>query len=314
MRVVVTGGAGFIGSNLVRSLLSGGNDVLVLDDLSTGKPENLDPRAGMRTLDILDDALPGVIAEFAPDAVVHLAAQASVTASIRDPERDRAVNAEGTRRVAAAARDAGAKRVISASSAAVYGEPEMLPLPETARLAPINPYGNSKLEAEGLLVAELAGTGTDYASFRFSNVYGPRQDAEGEGGVVAIFLASVHEGRAPVIFGDGSQTRDFIYVGDVVAAIVAALHAEQPLAPAGDERGAYNVSTGERTSVEALVMAVRQAAQYLGPVERAEPREGDIVHSALDPAKAAERFGWQAAVGLDDGIAMTWRWYAAQGA
>lgn len=314
MRVVVTGGAGFIGSNLVRSLLSGGNDVLVIDDLSTGKPENLDPRAAMRTLDILDDALPGVIAEFAPDAVVHLAAQASVTASIRDPERDRAVNAEGTRRVAAAARDAGAKRVISASSAAVYGEPEMLPLPETARLAPINPYGNSKLEAEALLVAELAGTGTDYASFRFSNVYGPRQDAEGEGGVVAIFLASVQEGRAPVIFGDGSQTRDFIYVGDVVAAIVAALHAEQPLAPAADERGAYNVSTGERTSVEALVMAVRQAAQYLGPVERVEPREGDIVHSALDPAKAAERFGWRAAVELEDGIAMTWRWYAAQGA
>lgn len=314
MRVVVTGGAGFIGSNLVRSLLSGGNDVLVIDDLSTGKPENLDPRAAVRTLDILDDALPGTIAEFTPDAVVHLAAQASVTASIRDPEHDRAVNAEGTRRVAAAARDAGAKRVISASSAAVYGEPETLPLPETARLAPINPYGNSKLEAEGLLVAELAGTGTDYASFRFSNVYGPRQDAEGEGGVVAIFLARVHEGRPPVIFGDGSQTRDFIYVGDVVAAIVAALHAEQPLAPASDERGAYNVSTGERTSVEALVMAVRQAAQYLGPVERVEPREGDIVHSALDPSKAERCFGWRAAVELEDGIAMTWRWYAAQGA
>lgn len=312
MRVLVTGGAGFIGSNLVRALISGGEDVFVVDDLSTGKPENLDPRAGFRHLDILDEELAAVFAEFGPEAVVHLAAQASVAASLRDPGRDRAVNADGTRRVAEAARAAGVRRMISASSAAVYGEPAELPLSEGSRTEPLTPYGASKLEAEGLLRDTLEGSGTDHASFRFSNVYGPRQDAEGEGGVVAIFCARMRDGLAPVVYGDGSQTRDFIYVGDIVSAIIAALDSEAALAPDSDSRGAYNISTGERTSVEALIGALRQAANYLGPVERAEPREGDIVHSVLDPSKAARAFGWRSGVDLPTGIASTWRWFAAQ--
>ena len=159
MRVYVTGGAGFIGSNLVQALLAGGHNVMVVDDLSVGTPDNLDPRAGFRKLDILDEALAAHLAEFAPDVVIHLAAQASVTESLRDPERDRLVNAEGTRRVAAAARDSGARRVISASSAAVYGEPSELPLKESSATVPVNPYGASKLEAESLLAGELRGTG-----------------------------------------------------------------------------------------------------------------------------------------------------------
>jgi len=306
MHVLVTGGAGFIGSNLVRALLSGGHRVAVVDDLSTGSPENLDPRADFRRLDILDDGLSDYVAEVAPDAVVHLAAQASVVASLRDPERDRAVNAEGTRRVAAAARAAGARRMISASSAAVYGEPAELPLTEHSETLPTNPYGSSKLEAEGLLAAELADGATDFASFRFSNVYGPRQDAAGEGGVVAIFCDRIRTGQRPVVFGDGSQTRDFIYVGDVVGAIVSALFSEAALA------GSYNISTGERTSVDGLVMALRQAAHYLGAVDRAPAREGDIVHSVLDPSLAAATFGWKANVSLDTGIALTWRWFESR--
>lgn len=309
MRVLVTGGAGFIGSNLVHALIAAGNTVGSIDDLSTGKPENLHPHAWSRTLDILDDAFPAAVAEFAPDAIVHLAAQASVGVSLRDPERDRAVNAEGTRRVAAAAKAVGARRMISASSAAVYGEPAELPLRETAAKAPMSPYGCSKLEAESLLAAELAGSGTDFASFRFANVYGPRQDAAGEGGVVAIFLDRVKAGQPPVIYGDGTQTRDFIYVGDVVGAIIAALDSETTLAGEGADGPAYNVSTGARVSVDELVMSIRQTAHYLGAVEHGPAREGDILHSALDPAKAAEAFGWRAGVELPTGIAATWRWF-----
>ncbi len=312
MRVLVTGGAGFIGSNLVRALLSGGHDVSVVDDLSTGSAENLDPRAGFRRLDILDDALPALVEELAPHVVVHLAAQASVAVSMRDPARDRAVNAEGTRRVAAAARQAGAERVISASSAAVYGEPAELPLKESSRKEPTSPYGSSKLEAEELLASELDGTGVDYASFRFSNVYGPRQDAAGEGGVVAIFSDRIRRGEPPLIYGDGSQTRDFIFVGDVVAAILMASLYEGRLSSAPGESAAYNVSTGATISVNELLMALRQAASYFGPAEHAPAREGDILHSSLDPSRAAEVFGWSANVELESGIALTWRWFASR--
>jgi UDP-glucose 4-epimerase len=309
VRVLITGGAGFIGSNLVRALLAAGHVVAVVDDLSTGRPENLDPRAVSRTLDILDPQFAGVCADFAPDAVVHLAAQSSVTVSLRDPERDRLVNAEGTRRVAAAAREAGAHRVLSASSAAVYGEPAELPLVETSPTAPVNPYGASKLEAESLLASELDGTGVDFASLRFSNVYGPRQDAEGEGGVAAIFLARVRDGLPPSVYGDGMQTRDFIFVGDVVAAVLAALAYEGRLAEKGP---AFNISTGTRASVQELVGAVRVAAGYLGPVEHEPAREGDIAHSVLDPSRAEATFGWRANVGLETGMALTWRWFAQQ--
>ena len=314
MRVLVTGGAGFIGSNLVFALLSGGHAVGIIDDLSTGKAENLHPHAWFRTLDILDPTMPDVVAEFAPDAVVHLAAQASVSESLRDPERDLAVNAEGTRAVARAARQAGVLRVISASSAAVYGEPDesLLPLPEDAPKAPANPYGSSKLAAEGMLAKELAGSGTDYAAFRFANVYGPRQDAAGEGGVVALFCASISEGRAPIVFGSGGQTRDFIYVGDIVGAIIAALLSEGPLAQGGGDAAAYNISTGTETSVNQLLMALRQTSGFLGAADERPARAGDVERSSLSPAKAERVFGWMARQELDHGLAMTLRWFASR--
>jgi len=314
MRVLVTGGAGFIGSNLVFALLSGGHDVGVIDDMSTGKAENIHPYAWFRTLDILDPAMPAAVAEFAPDAVVHLAAQASVGASIRDPERDFAVNAEGTRAVARAAREAGATRMISASSAAVYGEPDasQLPLPETALKAPANPYGSSKLAAEGTMAAELAGTGTDFAAFRFANVYGPRQDAAGEGGVVALFCASISAGTSPVVFGTGEQTRDFIYVGDIVAAILAALLSESPLALGDGDGASYNISTGLEISVNELLMSLRHTASFLGAVDARPARDGDVDRSSLDPSKAQRVFGWAARQELDTGLSMTWRWFASR--
>lgn len=312
MRVLVTGGAGFIGSNLVRALLGSQHDVFVVDDFSTGSPDNLDPRAGFRKLDILDKEFAVVVAHFAPEIVVHLAAQASVVVSIKDPERDHAVNVDGTAAVAQAARRAGARRMISASSAAVYGEPESLPLTETSHKAPTSPYGSSKLEAEGVLAEALHGSATDFASFRFSNVYGPRQDAAGEGGVVAIFCDRMAKEEPPVVYGDGRQTRDFIYVGDIVAAIMAAMIAEGPLANDGVDGPAYNISTGERTSVEQLLIALRAAAGYFGPQINEDAREGDIVDSVLDPAKAASAFGWKAGVDIPRGIELTWRWFARQ--
>jgi UDP-glucose 4-epimerase len=264
-------------------------------------------------MNILDPEFSSNVEEFRPEAIVHLAAQASVSESLRDPERDWAVNAQGTRIIAEAALATGATRVISASSAAVYGEPAEtdLPLLETAPKAPANPYGKSKLAAEGMLAEVLLGTNVDFASFRFSNVYGPRQDAEGEGGVVALFAAALAEQRPPRIYGSGDQTRDFIYVADVVGAITSALVADTRLAQDAGDASAYNVSTGLETSVNELFVAMRRASDYEGEAERAAAREGDVVRSSLDPHKAARTFGWQAHQTLELGTRMTWRWFAA---
>lgn len=308
MRVLVTGGAGFIGSNLVHALVGSGDAAGVIDDLSTGSAGNLHPAAWFRHLDILDPAFADAVAEFGPEAVVHLAAQPSVQESIKDPARTHAVNVEGTRVVARAALAAGARMVLSASSAAVYGESAVLPLPETAAKGPANPYGTSKLEAETALTEELRGR-TDFANLRFSNVFGPRQNWRGEGGVVAIFAAQMAAGDEPVIFGDGAQTRDFIYVGDVVSAIVAALDSESPLAGEGRDGPAYNISTGAEVSVEELALKIRPLAGYTGSIAHAEERPGDIERSALDAAKARETFDWTASVPLDVGLTATLRWF-----
>lgn len=309
MRVLVTGGAGFIGSNLVHALV-GSHEVGVIDDLSTGHAENLHPAAWNRTMDILDELLPAAFAEFAPDAVVHLAAQSSVPRSIVDPVRDWAVNVDGTSRVAAAAAAAGARRVLSASSAAVYGEPAEIPLKEGSPTAPVNPYGSSKLAAETALAEQLSARGVDFASFRFSNVYGPRQDSQGEGGVVAIFCSELAADRVPIIHGSGAQTRDFIYVADVVAAIVSALEFDGRLADGGPSGPAYNISTGEEVSINGLANAMRQVAGFYAPYESATERAGDVMRSSLDPAKAYQTFGWRSVVPLESGLGPTFRWFA----
>lgn len=309
MRVLVTGGAGFIGSHVVDALASD-HRVGVIDDLSTGSLDNVPQGVWFKQLDITDPGLSIAIGEFKPNAIVHLAAQASVTASIADPERDWQVNAEGTRRVAGAAARCGAVRMISASSAAVYGEPSSLPLVETSQKAPTNPYGQSKLVAEEMLASELVGTSVDFASFRFANVYGPRQDWQGEGGVVAIFSARIAGKTPATIYGDGEQTRDFIFVGDVVAAILAALSSDAQLSTASDGGPAFNVSTGTETTVNELARILAAGAGADVEFVHEPARIGDVARSVLDPAKARSVFAWDARKPLVDGLRETYEWFA----
>ena len=313
MRVLVTGGAGFIGSNLVPMLIDAGHEVGVVDDLSTGFERNLDPRAWSRVLDICDPALAATVAGFGPEAVVHLAAQVDVQVSIADPAFDHKVNVEGTRAVAAAARSAGARLMLAASSAAVYGPDVPVPTPESAAKAPFNPYGEHKLIGEAVLAETFGGDGRDYASLRFANVYGPRQSALGEGGVVAIFARRMVLGETPVVYGDGGQTRDFVYVADVCRAIIAAIGAPGPLATPGTDGHAYNVSTGLRTDVESLADLMREATGYEGAVTHEAERPGDVRDSALDPSKARAALGWKAGMDLREGIGLTAAWFEAEG-
>ncbi|MDO8847419.1 MAG: NAD-dependent epimerase/dehydratase family protein [Coriobacteriia bacterium] len=309
MRVVVTGGAGFIGSSLVYALISGRSEVSIIDDLSTGSMDNVHPAAAFRRLDITGPGLAEAIAAASPDVVVHLAAQVSVHVSIADPELDRRVNVEGTRAVAEAAVAAGARRVLFASSAAVYGDPTELPLTEESPTAPAVPYGHSKLAAEGVLAEVLRPAGVDFAAFRFANVYGPRQKAEGEGGVVAQFGTRMARRETPVIYGTGKQTRDFIFVADVVNACVQAAEFEGTLALPGANGPAYNISTGRATSVNMLAEGLRVTMRYPGTIEHVDPRAGDVDESVLSPEKAERIFGWRAAVELQTGLGGTAAWF-----
>jgi UDP-glucose 4-epimerase len=292
----VTGGAGFIGSNLVDALVARGDEVTVVDDLSFGKRENLNPQATFVERDIRD----GVDLDDA-EVVFHLAAQADVQTSVREPDRDAQVNVVGTVRVAEAAREAGAQVVFSSTGGAIYGECER-PAEESSPLAPMSPYGIAKLCAEQYLTGWNRIHGTRNVVLRFANVYGPRQDAGLEGGVVSIFLERMARGDETVIFGDGGQTRDFVYVGDVVASLLAAV---------GRDGGIFNIGTGEETSVLALHEACR-AVSGRGGEARLEPaRLGDARRSVLDVSLAARELGWSAQVPLDEGLRRTWQWMSA---
>ncbi len=312
MQVVVTGGAGFIGGSLVHALIGGGSEVTIIDDLSTGSIDNVHPAAGFRRVDVTGPGLAGAVAAGRPEVVVHLAAQVSVPVSIVDPELDRRVNVEGTRAVAEAAVAAGARRVLFASSAAVYGDPAELPLTEESPTSPAVPYGHSKLAAEGVLAEVLRPAGVDFACLRFANVYGPRQKAEGEGGVVAQFASRMARHESPTIYGTGAQTRDFIFVADVVNACVLAAGFDGVLALPGATGPVYNISTGRATSVNTLAEGLRVAMRYPGAIDRADARPGDVEESVLSPEKAERVFGWRAVVELQTGLGGTAAWFTQQ--
>jgi UDP-glucose 4-epimerase len=306
MRALVTGGAGFIGSNLVDALLARGDEVIVVDDLSTGRRENLAAAesggASLVELDIRDgEGIAALCRDCEPETIFHLAAQIDVRRSIADPGFDAGVNAGGTANLLEGARAAGSARFVSISTGgAIYGEGEgqQLPLAEDAPVEPLSPYGQSKFAAEGYVALYERLYGLSGVSLRLGNVYGPRQDPLGEAGVIAIFCGRLRAGERPTVFGDGRQTRDYIYVGDVVAAALAA--AEIPV------HGPINIGTGRETTVLELVEMLRRLedAPDFEP-ELAPPRTGEVQRISIDPARAAAELGWRAETGLEAGLRLT---------
>ena len=297
LRVLITGGAGFIGSHVVRACIKAGHEVLVIDNLVRGRKENLPVRVEFCRLDIAVEkeyeALKQVFRSFQPEAVIHLAAQVDVQVSLKQPLVDASVNILGLLRVLEACRAIGAK-VVYASSAAVYGQPVSLPITEDHPVAALSPYGLSKYMGEMYLKLYEQQYGLNFTILRYANVYGPGQDSTGEGGVVAIFTDRMSNGNAPVIYGDGKQTRDFVYVKDVARANLLALN---------KGRGeTINISTGMQTSVSELLAQLAGILKWAGGTIYAPARPGDIYASCLANQKAKRILGWQPRYELKEGL------------
>ena len=295
MRAAVTGGAGFIGSHVVDALVARGDDVHVVDNLATGRRENLNDAATLHELDIREP-LHGLFNHVRPEVVVHLAAQADVGTSVEQPLLDAEINVLGSLNVLEAARAHDAQVVFSSTGGALYGECER-PAREDDERRPLSPYGTSKLAGEAYFATWNALHGMRNVVLRFGNVYGPRQLAKLEGGVVAIFMDRLRAGEGVRIFGDGEQSRDFVYVGDVVDAILASF---------GREGGTDNVGTGEATTVNELFDAVRRVTGVEADAEYADARPGELLRSVLDVSKAERELGWRPRTPLEEGLRRTW--------
>jgi UDP-glucose 4-epimerase len=295
--VVVTGGAGFIGSHVVDALLAAGTEVVVVDDLSGGRAERVAAGATLEVLDITDGpALTRVIDSARPAAIFHLAAQASVTASVSDPLRDCEVNVAGTLNVVEAALRHAAPVVFTSTGGALYGNSAPLPTTEERIPAPLAPYGASKWAAESYITTWARAHGVPHAVCRLGNVYGPRQSPHGEAGVVAIFSLRLWRGEAPTLFGHGSPTRDYVHVDDVVRALLMAK----------GTAGVFNVATGVETDVATLYRELQKIAGTSIEPNHAPLRDGELERSCLDPGRARAAFGWEATVQLADGLRSTY--------
>ncbi len=308
MRILVTGGAGFIGSHTVDALVaSGAGEVSVLDDLSAGKRQQVNAKARLYQTDLRDGAaVASVVERVRPEIIFHLAAQMDVRRSVADPAFDAQVNLVGFLNLIESARRHGLKRVVFASTGgAIYGEQDEFPCSEEHPRRPVSPYGVAKLATEAYLFFYKAEYGIDYLALRFGNVYGPRQDPHGEAGVVAIFCGRILDGKPVTIYGDGTQTRDYVYVGDVVRAVVAA-------AKSSASGIALNIGTGIETNVNDLYSTLAGIADFPTRAEHAAGRPGEQQRSVISPARAARELGWRPEKKLADGLEETFKYFKQQ--
>jgi UDP-glucose 4-epimerase len=302
MKIVLAGGAGFIGSHVVDAYVAAGHQVIVVDDLSTGKREQIHPAATLVEMSITDPALIDLFCSERPDVVNHHAANASVSVSVRRPIFDATQNILGTINLLEASRHANVRKFIYISSGgAMYGDPQYLPEDEGHPANPVSPYALSKHTGERYVEVYGREHGLTWTSLRYANVYGPRQDPFGEAGVVSIFCQNLLDGVAPTIHWDGEQTRDFVYVQDCARANVLALEA-------GDGQ-AYNIGTGIGTSINTLFATLIDASGRPATPEHGPRRPGDARHSYLDCSKARRELGWHVRVSLQEGLTRTWRHY-----
>ena len=295
---LVTGGAGFIGSHLVDRLLALEYRVVVVDNLSTGKLKNLNQAAIFHHVDITDPSVANVFQREQPDLVFHLAAQTSVSVSTKDPIKDSEINVLGTLRLLEASRRCGIdKFIFSSSGGTLYGDPQFYPCTEDHPITPVSPYGMSKFQGELQLELYRRIYLLRYTTLRYGNVFGPRQDPHGEAGVVAIFTQAMLEGKQPQVFGDGEQTRDFVYVDDVVEANICAI--------AQGDGAAFNIGTGQGTSVNSVYRLLQEITGYRWPAEHGPARAGDVHQIYLDNTKAAQGLGWTPQATLEEGLLRT---------
>lgn len=299
MKILITGGAGFIGSHLVEKLLQENCQVLVLDNLHTGLRENLPQGVPLIEMDVRDENVLAVFAKEKFDAVVHLAGQTMVNVSVDDPQFDAAVNIQGTINILEVARKTGVKRVVFASTAAAYGDAKELPIVETTALAPLSFYGLSKVTVEHYLALYHEIFNLDYVVLRFANVYGERQGDGGEGGVISIFTKRIASGQVITIYGDGGQTRDFVYAGDIAAGIYCALCTDRV-------NTAYNLSTQTEVSVNAMVALFDDITGKPTEPQYGSARKGDIYRSVLSNAKAIAGLHWNPMMSLAEGLKRTY--------
>jgi UDP-glucose 4-epimerase len=302
MKILVTGGAGFIGSWVSDTFLREGHEVLILDDLSTGKKENLPEKAEFIKCDIRDfDSVENIISDFKPDIVDHHAAQIDVRKSVDNPMHDAEINIVGTLHLIESCLRHSVKKFIFASTGgAIYGEPEIIPADEKTDPFPISPYGTSKYAVEKYLGYYNYVHGFEYVALRYANVYGPRQNPHGEAGVVAIFCNRILSGLACTVFGDGGQTRDYVYVEDIAKANLQSLNA--PV-------GSYNIGTGIETSVSDLISELKKSSRTDFEVHYGEERPGEVQSISLEVSQAEKILGWKPSVNLAEGIQQTWNWF-----
>ena len=312
-RVLVTGGAGFIGSHIAEAYLSAGWEVVILDDLSRGHERNVPSGARFVRADVRSPEARTLLAEGGFTVLNHHAAQIDVRVSVDEPAFDASINVVGLVNLLEGAAAGGVRRVVFASSGGVvYGDPEVVPTPETAPKAPISPYGVSKLSGEYYLRALAALRGFEAVAMRYANVFGPRQDPKSEAGVVSIFVSRLLENRPLTVFGNGLQTRDYVFVRDVARANVLASTAAVPAGTSIDDT-AFNIATGKQTNVLELAELVGKVMKQKPAIEMAEARPGELFRSSLDITKAGKMLGWKPQVGFDEGLPQLVDWFRKEG-